>query len=113
MGQTHRAVACRYQPAHPKASSWWTCATTHSRRLRHGPVVPEQRKTLVVVANKQDKIKKRVGTQPGPIRETLSLTRPPPSSPFLPKKKGWGRRELMAVILDHISAHGSCTAQDH
>ena len=69
-------------------------------------------KPFVVVANKHDKIKK---SQWEPnlalIRETLSLDEATPILSFS-AEKGLGKEELMAVILDHISAHGSQTAQD-
>ena len=69
-------------------------------------------KPFVVVANKQDKIKKSEW-EPNlaRIRETLSRDEATPIISFS-AEKGLGKEELMAVILDHISAHGSQTAQD-
>ena len=89
--------------------------------LRHKPTADDctmaqwfrdSGKPFVVVANKHDKIKK---SQWEPnlalIRETLSLDEATPIISFS-AEKGLGKEELMAVILDHISAHGSQTAQD-
>ncbi len=89
--------------------------------LRHKPTADDcvmaqwfqnSGKPFVVVANKQDKIKKSEW-EPNlaRIRETLSLDEATPIISFS-AEKGLGKEELMAVILDHISAHGSQTAQD-
>ena len=91
--------------AHPGHPLGGPAPQTHSRRLRHGPVVPGQRKTFVVVANKQDKIKKSEWEPTWPDPGDLSLDEATPSSPFC--RKGLGKEELMAVILGHISAHAA------
>lgn len=88
--------------------------------LRHKPTADDctmaqwfrdSGKPFVVVANKQDKIKKSEW-EPNlaRIRETLSLDEATPILSFS-AEKGLGKEELMAVILDHISAHGSQSAE--
>ena len=66
-------------------------------------------KPFVVVANKQDKIKKSEW-EPNlaRIRETLALDAQTPVISFS-AEKGLGKEELLGVILDHISAD---TAQE-
>ena len=66
-------------------------------------------KPFVVVANKQDKIKKSEW-EPNlaRIRETLALDTQTPVISFS-AEKGLGKEELLGVILDHISAD---TAQE-
>ena len=83
--------------------------------LRHKPTADDcvmaqwfqnSGKPFVVVANKQDKIKKkRVGTQPGPDPGDPVPGRGHPYHLLFCRKKGLGKEELMAVI----SAHGSQT----
>lgn len=64
-------------------------------------------KPFVVVANKQDKIKKSEW-EPNlaRIRETLALDAQTPVISFS-AEKGLGKEELLGVILDHISARHS------
>ena len=86
--------------------------------LRHKPTADDcvmaqwfkdSGKPFVVVANKQDKIKKSEW-EPNlaRIRETLALDAQTPVISFS-AEKGLGKEELLGVILDHISAD---TAQE-
>ena len=86
--------------------------------LRHKPTADDcvmaqwfkdSGKPFVVVANKQDKIKKSEW-EPNlaRIRETLALDTQTPVISFS-AEKGLGKEELLGVILDHISAD---TAQE-
>ena len=61
-------------------------------------------KPFVVVANKQDKVKKsQLDANLALIRETLQLPDRVPVRPFS-AEKGVGREELLALILDHVRA---------
>ena len=80
--------------------------------LRHKPTADdcnmvrwfmESGKPFVVVANKQDKIKKsQLEANLILIRETLDLPEDVPVISFS-AENGLGREELLAVILDHVS----------
>ena len=59
-------------------------------------------KPFVVVANKQDKLKKsQLEPNLALIRETLQLPETVPVLPFS-AEKGVGREELLGILLDHI-----------
>ena len=59
-------------------------------------------KPFVVVANKQDKLKKsQLEPNLALIRETLALPETVPVLPFS-AEKGVGREELLGIVLDHI-----------
>ncbi len=79
--------------------------------LRHKPTADDcvmaqwfqnSGKPFVVVANKQDKIKKSEWEQPGPDPGDPVPGRGHPHHLLFLPKKGLGKEELMAVILDHI-----------
>ena len=81
--------------------------------LRHKPTADDcsmvnwfldSGKPFVVVANKQDKVKKsQLDANLALIRETLQLPDRVPVLPFS-AEKGVGREELLALILDHVRA---------